>query len=228
MAYRIRRVVLDSRAGRAAMAAVKAAVKARKLPNLKRRIIKCADCDDRAVDYDHRHYSEPLKVEPVCRRHNMARGFALDQTFKDAITGEPRTLEDYRTDRCRRSRHTDYAYSGRPGYLKESAERAGWNERRIRGRRQIAIEKGRAYLNAEHEYVLRHGGKNTDQRKTMTGFEAKRLNEAAEREFINQLQTDKTKRLCRWCLAERIDRGYVHTHVGVWQRPWTHKRFGRA
>jgi hypothetical protein len=37
----------------------------------------CVDCGAPAVQYDHRDYNEPLKVEPVCRSCNVIRGPAL-------------------------------------------------------------------------------------------------------------------------------------------------------
>lgn len=37
----------------------------------------CVDCGDKALDYDHRDYSKPLDVEPVCRACNLRRGPAL-------------------------------------------------------------------------------------------------------------------------------------------------------
>lgn len=37
----------------------------------------CVDCGDTAVEYDHRDYSKPLDVEPVCRRCNLRRGPAV-------------------------------------------------------------------------------------------------------------------------------------------------------
>ena len=37
---------------------------------------RCADCGAAAVEYDHRDYNFPLKVEPVCRRCNLRRGTA--------------------------------------------------------------------------------------------------------------------------------------------------------
>lgn len=36
--------------------------------------LQCADCDAPAIEYDHRDYSQPLKVDPVCRKHNLLRG----------------------------------------------------------------------------------------------------------------------------------------------------------
>lgn len=207
---RILRVVLCHRAQFAAVRAVKRAVKNGRLPNLKKKCIKCADCDARATAYDHRRYSRPLEVEPVCRLHNRLRGFALDQTFKDAITGEPKTEADYRAERCKQVRmpadRVLYAFTGRPGYLKRQAESAQLSDTRRRGKWRIAMEKRNAYLNAEHEYCLRLGGEDTGERKTMTGLEAVRLNRAAEQDFIRAMQSDKTKRMYRWCLAYPIQR----------------------
>lgn len=34
----------------------------------------CVDCELPARDYEHRDYSQPLNVEPVCRRCNALRG----------------------------------------------------------------------------------------------------------------------------------------------------------
>ena len=39
---------------------------------------KCVDCGKPARDYDHRYYSKPLAVVPVCRACNQKRGPALD------------------------------------------------------------------------------------------------------------------------------------------------------
>jgi hypothetical protein len=57
--------------------AVAAAVRRGDLINLKRRRVKCVDCGKRAVAYDHRDYTKPLEVEPVCCRCNVRRGPAL-------------------------------------------------------------------------------------------------------------------------------------------------------
>lgn len=39
----------------------------------------CADCNNwSATAYEHRHYSKPLEVTPVCYGCNMKRGPALD------------------------------------------------------------------------------------------------------------------------------------------------------
>lgn len=37
----------------------------------------CKDCGGVAVEYDHRDYSKPLAVDPVCRRCNLRRGAAI-------------------------------------------------------------------------------------------------------------------------------------------------------
>jgi len=38
----------------------------------------CADCGGIATEYDHRDYSRPFDVEPVCRSCNLLRGWATD------------------------------------------------------------------------------------------------------------------------------------------------------
>ncbi len=42
------------------------------LPDPKK--LRCADCGKKAKVYDHRDYSKPLEVEPVCVRCNVRRG----------------------------------------------------------------------------------------------------------------------------------------------------------
>lgn len=37
----------------------------------------CKDCGKRATEYDHRDYSKPLDVEPVCHSCNLRRGPAI-------------------------------------------------------------------------------------------------------------------------------------------------------
>lgn len=37
----------------------------------------CTDCHGNATEYDHRDYSFPLKVDPVCRGCNARRGPAI-------------------------------------------------------------------------------------------------------------------------------------------------------
>lgn len=50
------------------------------IPKAKERI--CVDCGDKAHDYDHRDYTEPLNVVPVCRSCNILRGPAYDSHFR--------------------------------------------------------------------------------------------------------------------------------------------------
>lgn len=46
-----------------------------RLKNLKKEEIVCVDCKvNRAVCYDHRNYSKPLCVDPVCHDCNLRRG----------------------------------------------------------------------------------------------------------------------------------------------------------
>lgn len=42
------------------------------------RTLLCIDCGHWAEVYDHRKYSEPLVVEPVCQSCNCKRGPAVD------------------------------------------------------------------------------------------------------------------------------------------------------
>lgn len=49
-----------------------------KLPRLDG-TIPCTDCAGPAVAYDHRRYSDPLAVEPVCQSCNLLRGPASDR-----------------------------------------------------------------------------------------------------------------------------------------------------
>lgn len=53
--------------------AVAKAVKLGQLPKLDGSIA-CVDCGGIATDYEHRDYSKPLDVEPVCRSCNKLRG----------------------------------------------------------------------------------------------------------------------------------------------------------
>lgn len=39
--------------------------------------LDCVDCGGPAIEYDHRDYSKPLEVVPVCRRCNLRRGPAI-------------------------------------------------------------------------------------------------------------------------------------------------------
>jgi hypothetical protein len=52
----------------------------------------CTDCGGRATEYDHRDYSKPLDVQPVCRGCNARRGPAISNR-----TGDHWALYDART-----------------------------------------------------------------------------------------------------------------------------------
>lgn len=60
---------------REARYAVRDAIKAGTLPSP--RGLACTDCGGIADRYDHRNYSRPLEVEPVCIRCNFVRGPAV-------------------------------------------------------------------------------------------------------------------------------------------------------
>ena len=48
------------------------------------RTLICVDCGKQARDYDHRDYSKPLNVNPVCRGCNLRRGSGKF-AFKDEV-----------------------------------------------------------------------------------------------------------------------------------------------
>lgn len=56
----------------AAMRAIRRAVEAGDIPHA--RTLRCVDCGKPAFCYDHRDYTKPLRVEPVCRSCNVMRG----------------------------------------------------------------------------------------------------------------------------------------------------------
>lgn len=60
---------------RRAMSAVSRAVRRGDLPPAKS--LQCLDCGTAAKHYDHRDYSKPLTVEPVCGPCNHKRGPAV-------------------------------------------------------------------------------------------------------------------------------------------------------
>ena len=60
----------------AARAKVQRAIEKGVLPKLDGSVA-CVDCGKPARDYDHRDYSKPLDVAPVCRSCNLRRGTAL-------------------------------------------------------------------------------------------------------------------------------------------------------
>jgi hypothetical protein len=63
-------------AQRRAIALVSVAKANKKLPYLDGTIM-CVDCERPATIYEHRDYSKPLDVEPVCHLCNVRRGPAL-------------------------------------------------------------------------------------------------------------------------------------------------------
>lgn len=50
---------------------------------------KCVDCGKIASLYDHRDYSKPLEIDPVCRACNNRRGPAVDAPSDLRKSGEP-------------------------------------------------------------------------------------------------------------------------------------------
>lgn len=42
----------------------------------------CTDCGARATEYDHRDYTQPLAVEPVCAACNKRRGPAFNSIWR--------------------------------------------------------------------------------------------------------------------------------------------------
>jgi hypothetical protein len=56
----------------------------------------CMDCGNTATEYDHRDYSQPLSVDPVCHGCNMRRGPAL---FRRELP-RPYKHQDQRHQRC--------------------------------------------------------------------------------------------------------------------------------
>jgi hypothetical protein len=52
----------------------------------------CTDCSAPAKQYDHRDYTKPLDVQPVCVRCNQRRGPALDSQMRAILpvtAGQP-------------------------------------------------------------------------------------------------------------------------------------------
>lgn len=62
----------------AARRKVSIAVKKGLLPHLRHVEIPCVDCGATARCYDHRDYSKPLEVDPVCVACNRLRGPGLN------------------------------------------------------------------------------------------------------------------------------------------------------
>ena len=66
---------------RNALSAVRTAIKQGKIRPAHR--FYCVDCGQPAKLYDHRDYSKPLEIEPVCRPCNTLRGPAEYRPKKD-------------------------------------------------------------------------------------------------------------------------------------------------
>lgn len=80
------------RIGGNAIYQVRLAVLAGKLPDLRSEVVPCSDCGARANRYDHRNYSRPLDVEPVCHPCNLRRGPAARLTVE--------LVSQFRSPRC--------------------------------------------------------------------------------------------------------------------------------
>lgn len=66
--------------------AVSRAIRNGELPSLLTTETACVDCGRRAQQYDHRDYTKPLAVEPVCRKCNYKRGPAAPLPRTSAST----------------------------------------------------------------------------------------------------------------------------------------------
>jgi hypothetical protein len=87
---------------RIAISAVSCAIKRGDLPPPSN--FKCTDCDKPAAQYDHRDYSKPLDVQPVCRSCNYKRGRALpkDWSFDECLAWiKPRTKIKFNAKRLK-------------------------------------------------------------------------------------------------------------------------------
>lgn len=69
-----------AREGRLAITSVLRAVQRGEFPPAKQ--CECADCGRPARDYDHRDYTRPLDVTPVCRGCNQRRGPAFNSFWR--------------------------------------------------------------------------------------------------------------------------------------------------
>lgn len=58
-----------------AMGFIQVAIRSGRLPHPS--TLECADCRAPATEYEHRDYSKPLAVEPICRSCNLKRGPAI-------------------------------------------------------------------------------------------------------------------------------------------------------
>lgn len=64
-----------------AISRVNEAIRTGKLKKLSQENVECVDCGGRALNYEHRDYSKPLDVEPVCVKCNKERGKANFKAF---------------------------------------------------------------------------------------------------------------------------------------------------
>lgn len=60
----------------------------------------CVDCGGVAIEYEHRDYTQPLKVEPICRGCNLRRGPALVWTVDGRMP-----VDGWEHRRAERMRH---------------------------------------------------------------------------------------------------------------------------
>lgn len=74
MTAKTRREYLQAQ--RRACMQVRGAKRKGELPKLNEIVVACMDCGKRATVYDHRDYSKPLEVSPVCDSCNLRRGQA--------------------------------------------------------------------------------------------------------------------------------------------------------
>ena len=63
------------------------------------RYLFCADCGGKPYGYEHRDYSKPLDVVPICRKCNIKRGPAI-QAYQDWKTWDS-LCRAYKNDRTR-------------------------------------------------------------------------------------------------------------------------------
>lgn len=66
-----------------AQAQVRKAVKSGAIPAATS--LTCTDCGKPAEGYDHRDYTRPLDVEPVCHHCNFARGPAFNSLWRPEV-----------------------------------------------------------------------------------------------------------------------------------------------
>ncbi|MFA5633142.1 MAG: hypothetical protein WC997_16665 [Porticoccaceae bacterium] len=74
-----------------------------------------------ATDYDHRDYRKPLSVEPVCRRCNLSRGYAIpaDGFISECVSLGivPYGRKSHLTSLLERMGVSSHVLDGMPAYL---------------------------------------------------------------------------------------------------------------